>query len=279
MNLTHEQKVEKFYTHGSRVRGCQEGGYLSFGFWTDKTQHYHEAVKNLINRVLSMEDSKYPGLVLNVCCGYGAETFDIFHQIHPNKIIGIDITEAHILFARKLASQQKLSDRIHFEQMDACKIPYKSNTFNYIVGIEGPAHFNTREQFLRRAYDVLKPKGVLLLTDVIVNTNIAMKNHFNKLIGKFGSKFWHMPKENWYNADELTSLLDKIGFEVHIVEKVGEHVYPGYARFNLKWSSIINAIQIRGFFPGLGLTFISWLIGFAYKKGMVDYVVLKAVKK
>jgi hypothetical protein len=34
MRLTHENKVEKFYSHGSDTRGFQDGGYLSFGYWT-----------------------------------------------------------------------------------------------------------------------------------------------------------------------------------------------------------------------------------------------------
>ena len=57
-----------------------------------------------------------------------------------------------------------------------------------------------------------------------------------------------------------------------------DHVYPGFAKFNMKISSIINAVKVRGFRIGVALTFISWLLGFTYKIGMTDYVLIKAVK-
>jgi len=30
---THEQGVEKFYSHGSKIRAHEAGGFLSFGYW------------------------------------------------------------------------------------------------------------------------------------------------------------------------------------------------------------------------------------------------------
>lgn len=73
MKLTHENKVEKFYSHGSDTRGFQESGYLSFGYWTEETIDYHQAVEALINRLLKFEKPLNQGVILNVACGYGAE--------------------------------------------------------------------------------------------------------------------------------------------------------------------------------------------------------------
>jgi len=50
MKLTHENKVERFYSHGSDRRGSQEGGFLSFGYWTNESNNYHQAAETLINR-------------------------------------------------------------------------------------------------------------------------------------------------------------------------------------------------------------------------------------
>jgi ubiquinone/menaquinone biosynthesis C-methylase UbiE len=279
MKLTHENKVEKFYSHGSDKRGLQEGGYLSFGYWTNETINYHQAVEALINRMLEFEKPLNKGMVLNVACGYGAETVKIYERIHPDKIFAIDITDSHIEFAKHQMSILNLSDRIHFEKMDACKIDFPPETFNYVIGIEGPAHFNTRELFLRKAYEVIKPNGVLLLSDVIAVNIEKDQNLFNRILGRLCAKHWYMPKENWMSIEELKILLEKIGFQIDTAESAGNNVYPGFSHYNLKWESIKNAVRIRGFKIGLALTFISWLLGYVYRRKMIDYVFIRAIKK
>jgi microcystin synthetase protein McyJ len=276
--LTHENKVERFYSHGSDIRGTQEGGFLSFGYWTEDTRDYHEAVEALIDRMLQFEKPHNSGMVLNVACGYGAETLKIYEKIRPDKIYAIDITGAHIGFAKRHFNEMNLSDKIHFEKMDACRLCFEPNTFDYVIGIEGPAHFNTREQFLRKAYEVLKPGGIILLSDIIVDDAETLKGLYNRTIGKFCAKHWYMPEENWMPIEELKTLMERIGFKIDTAESVGNHVYPGFSRYNLKWESLKNAFHTRGFRIGLALTFISWLLGYVHRRRMIDYVFIRAVK-
>lgn len=278
MKLTHEKRVEKFYSHGSDTRGLQDGGYLSFGYWTENIKHYRQAVDALINKILQFEKPNTSGKILNVACGYGAETKKIFDCIRPNKIIAIDITEDHINFAKERNALKSNSEQIEFKKMDACKLDFESDSFDYVIGIEGPAHFNTREVFLQNTFRVLKKDGVLLLSDIMVDKRAALKNTFNKMVSNFCAKHWHMPKENWMSVPELSVLLEKIGFKVDTAESVGNKVFPGFSKYNLKWKSIQNAIQTRGYRIGIGLTFISWLLGFVHRRGLIDYVFIRAVK-
>jgi ubiquinone/menaquinone biosynthesis C-methylase UbiE len=279
MKLTHENKVEKFYSHGSEKRGLQEGGYLSFGYWTNETIDYHQAVEALIDRMLEFEKPLNKGMVLNVACGYGAETLKIYEKICPDKIFAVDITDSHIEFAKHQMSMLKLSDRIHFEKMDACKVNFPPYSFDYVIGIEGPAHFNTREAFLRKAYDVLKLNGVLLISDIIADNIETEQNLFNRTIGHSCAKHWHMPKENWMSIEELKVLLEEIGFKIDTAVSVGNNVYPGFSHYNLKWESIKNAVHTRGLKIGLALTFISWLLGYVHRRKMIDYVFIRAIKE
>jgi cyclopropane fatty-acyl-phospholipid synthase-like methyltransferase len=279
MEKTHENKVEKFYSHGSDRRGFQEGGYLSFGYWTDENMDYQQAAEALIDHLLKFEKTRNSGMVLNVACGYGAETLKIYEKICPEKIIAIDITDSHIEHAKLQISSLHLSDRIHFEKMDACKLSFPPDSFDYVIAIEGPAHFNTREIFLKKAYEVLKPNGILLLTDITIDNIQRKKNLYNRIIGNFCAKHWFMPKENWMSIEEMKVLLHKIGFAVDTAVSAGKSVYPGFSHYNLKPESIRNAIRTRGIKIGLALTFISWLLGYVYRRKMIDYVFLRAIKK
>ena len=276
---SHEKKVEKFYSHGSDIRSLQGGGFLSFGIWREDTANYEQAATDLLMMLLENEHPLLNrGTILNVACGYGTETFEIYKRLSPENIIAIDITEAHITFARKRAEELNLSEKIVFEQQDACILPYQSGSFSYVIGIEGPAHFNTGEKFLRRSFDVLESGGVLLLTDIIVNRGNANKQPINFCIGRRAASLWHMPEANWMTITEIVTLLKSIGFRVDIARSMGGQVYPGFAGNNTKMPSIINAIKTRGVIIGLGLTLISWLLGWAFRRDMIDYAFIRAVK-
>ncbi len=276
---THEEKVEKFFSHGAETRAIQEDGFLSFGYWTIRGQNYHQAAESLLELLLSNERPLGRGTVLDVACGYGTETFRIYNKLKPDKIVGIDITSAHIKYAKKMAIEQDVAEKISFKKQDACILPFKSETFTHVIGIEGPSQFNTREKFLKRAYDVLEPDGVLLLADVIIHKNTARKGWLNRKIGRILSKQWYIPEPNWMNFEKYRKMLVGIGFKVDLMKGIGANVYTGFARFNTKWSSIKNAIAVRGLGTGIGLTIISWLLGIAFKRGMLDYAYIRAVKK
>jgi demethylmenaquinone methyltransferase/2-methoxy-6-polyprenyl-1,4-benzoquinol methylase len=275
---THEEKVNIFFSHGSNLRALQEGGFLSFGYWTKKEQNYHQAAEDLLELFLSKETVLNRGIILNVACGYGSETFIINDKLNPDRIIAIDITSDHIEYAKKIAHERNLTHKVIFDKQDACILPFQPDYFAYVMGIEGPSQFNTREQFLKRAYDILEPGGVLLLTDIIVHKDIAKKNWLNRRIRKIISKHWYMPESNWMNNDRYNQMLVDIGFKVDFIKNIGAYVYPGFAKFNTKWTSILNAIHVRGFRIGLGLTIISWLLGIASKRNMIDYAHIRAKK-
>lgn len=279
MRFLHEENVERFYSRGAAARALQEDGFLSFGYWTENTRDYFQAAEDLLDHVVGDEPPLHHGTILNIACGYGAETFRIYEKLQPEKIVAIDITDAHIQYAKKLAAERQMSDRILFDKMDACRLPFESDSFTYAIAIEGPAHFKSREEFLKQVYNVLKPGGVLLLSDIIVNNSVVQKSRFNRWISRLCAKHWLMPKANWMSVEEFDKMLGVIGFERKSVRSIGENVYPGFARFNIKWSSIFNAMRTRGIRLGIGLTFISWLLGFLYRRGILDYTIIKAAKR
>lgn len=276
--ISHEDGVEKFYSHGSEIRKNEADGFLSFGYWNENTYEYHDSAENLVRFFLNESKTVNPEIILNVACGYGAESFRFFDSLKPQKMHCVDITKAHIDFANKKAKEMKLNDKLIFEKKDACKTGFPNETFSHILGIEGPAHFKTRMDFFKEAYRLLKNKGELLLTDITFDKVESNKNVVLKKITSFASKKWHMPKENWVDAKEYCDQLQKAGFKVVKFLKIGDRVFPHFAKCNMRLKSIKKAIKTRGLPIGIGLTIISWLLGYGYKNNVIDYVFVKAVK-
>ncbi len=274
----HEERVEKFYSHGSEKRALEAEGFLSFGYWDEDTENYLESAENLVEYVIREAKIEKGGTILNVACGNGTESLKFFHTFNPKKMICIDITAAHIDTARAKICGTEFGSKITFEKRNAVNTGFPDSTFNHIVGIEGPSHFNTRKNFFNESYRLLRDGGEIVLTDIVVSLENAQKYFFLPALTRFIARRWHMPEENLVSAEMYKTQLIEAGFvDVH-VETIGNRVFRQFAKNNCRFGSILKAIRIRGFFIGMGLTIISWFLGFGYKTGVIDYIFVKAKK-
>lgn len=278
MKISHEKRVERFYSHGSDKRCHEADWFLNFWYWKNNPKDYFEAAKELLAYVIQQRKLTKAGNILNVACGYGAETFRLYDTIKPQKIYAIDITRPHIDFANQKAKQLNLHEKISFEHNDACALSYADNSFSHVIGVEWPGHFNPRIKFFSEAYRVLEHKGELLLTDIIIQSENFAHHRWGRLIGRFGWNVWRMPKANRWGLEVYKKQLEDIWFKDITVEKIGKYVYKWFSKYNLKRASIGNAIRQRGFWIGLWLTTISRLLMVAHRFGFLEYVLVRAVK-
>lgn len=213
-----------------------------------------------------------------MACGYGTETFIYYEKFKPNLIEGIDITKLHIDYANNKARYLKLDENVRFNCGDACILDFPKDTFSHILGIEGIAHFNTRERFFKAANKVLKKNGEMILTDLILGEKFNKKSFFSNIFLIFATKVWVGTKANWVNEKTYREQLEKSGFKVILLKKIGNKVYPGYANYFSKIRTIRRITKKRNFLTSLGLSAISMLLGYLYKKGLIDYIYVRARK-
>lgn len=281
----HEKKVEKFYSTGSKRRKPDyfkikqfDDGFLSFGYWKSGRESYLRATRRLLDYVIINSGIKNPNRMLNVACGYGTETFAYFKKFKPKFIQGIDITKMHTIYANNKAKMLGLAKSVRFKHGDACKLDFPEKSFSHIIGVEGPAHFNTREEFFRAANRVLEDDGELLLTDIIVGPKFNKKNPIHNAVVKFVARTWVCPKANWTKEKEYIAQLKRAGFNIKFFKKIGKRVYPGYARNGFTLRTFRIRLKQRGFFATFALTFISLMLGVIYKTGYMEYIYVKAQK-
>jgi ubiquinone/menaquinone biosynthesis C-methylase UbiE len=281
--MIHEKKVEKFYSSGSEIKTLAYDGiknktweFLSFGYWKGGTHNYLQAATNLLDYFLDKSDIHKPGKILSVACGYGTETFSCFSTFHPKHIYGIDITHKHVAYSNTKAKQLNLDDRISFSHGNACSVDFPAHSFSHVIGIEGPVHFRTRNKFFHESKRVLNKSGELILTDIILGRSLKSIGSINKRILKFVAKNWIVPDENWVDSAQYKKQLIKVGFSSVQIQKIGKFVFPGYARNAFAVNTIANRLRQRGILVTLGLTIISYMLGYLYKRRIIEYIFVKA---
>ena len=84
--------------------------------------------------------------------------------------------------------------------MNATDLDFPDGSFDNIICVEAAFHFDTRQRFLEEAHRVLKPGGILVLSDILMNLE--------------GEKKREMRTEENYlkNPEEYDELLKKAGF-------------------------------------------------------------------
>lgn len=164
--------------------------------------------------------------VLEVGCGYGASAAIYAKNFQPRSITGIDITELRIAKGREYLDRLGLSHCIDLQKGDATQLAFDEAGFDKLIGVECAFHFDTRRDFLHEAARVLRPNGLLVLSDIICERGRDM------LTLRIGEKtaaeqlqLFH--PANAYDADRYTDYLHAAGFcGVHIVSILSRVIPP-----------------------------------------------------
>ena len=106
-----------------------------------------------------------PKTVLDVATGT-ADVAILTHKIlHPEKIIGIDISDGMLEIGRKKLTDKQLNPYITLQNGDSANLPFEDNQFNAITVAFGVRNFQLLEKGLGEMYRVLKPGGKMVVLE------------------------------------------------------------------------------------------------------------------
>ena len=198
--------------------------WLNIGYW-NTARTYPEACAAMVELLGTRAGLQSTDQVLDVGVGFAEQDFVFLDRFKLPHITGIDITPVHVEKARERVAERGLENQMDIQLGSATALEFPDGSFDKVFALECAFHFDTREQFMREAFRVLKPGGTIALADMLPCPGKATRK------GAFGRKYGHIPDANWYDREEYPEHLTAAGFgDVH-VESIREDVYPGMAKY------------------------------------------------
>lgn len=157
---------------GNRTIEKSFGRHVHWGYWDDPSaavcddEDYALAAERLTLELCRLADIASGQRVLDVGCGFGGTVASLNERFRGLDLIGANIDERQLVRARELVKPAN-GNNVEFRQGDACSLPFQDASFDRLLAVECVFHFPSRETFFREANRVLRPGGVLVLSDFV----------------------------------------------------------------------------------------------------------------
>lgn len=148
------------------------GRHVHWGFWDDPEnalcddEDYARAAEQLTLELCQLAGIAEGERVLDVGCGFGGTLASLNERFSRLQLTGLNIDARQLARARRLVRALR-GNAVQFCQGDACRLPFRDESLDRLLAVECVFHFPSRETFFREANRVLRPGGVLVLSDFV----------------------------------------------------------------------------------------------------------------
>ncbi len=168
--------------------------------------------------------NRHPKYILDVATGTADVALETMRRLHPNKIVGLDISAEMLHFGREKVAAKGLTEVIELVQGDSENLPFADNTFDAITVAFGVRNFENLEKGLSEMNRVLKTGGKLVVLEFSKPHAFPFKQLFQfyfrnilPLIGKWTSQD---PRAYQYLFESVQVFPEGVLF-LNILQKTG----------------------------------------------------------
>ena len=133
-----------------------------------------------------------PKKIIDIATGTGDLAMKAL-VLEPSEIVGIDISEEMLAYARQKVKKAGRDSIIRFEKGDSEKIQYPAETFDAAMVAFGVRNFEDVRQGLNEIYRVLVPGGMVVILEFSRPQGVLIRKaydfYFLKIVPYFGKIF------------------------------------------------------------------------------------------
>ncbi|MDP8957897.1 MAG: methyltransferase domain-containing protein [Actinomycetota bacterium] len=240
-------------------------GWLNLGLW-EGPGHPDDAPA-AVRRLVEVLCAPLPrgAAILDVGNGLGAQDLVIAEVARPQTLVALNITESQLHAGRPVLAEAGGLPVVG----DATRLPLADESVDGVISVEAAFHFPSRAAFFSEARRVLRPGGVLSMSDVSAE---RPPRRPSELLAGFGMmRFWGLGRQAIAGWRQIAAQARQAGLVDVEVERVGDRVFDqalSLARHKLEASQEVPAVVRMA-----GRTLLAqW--GLLWERGMIEYLLL-----
>ena len=163
------------------------GRHIHLGYWADPTQatgslaDTAEAAERLSDLVWESGGAEDGQRILDVGCGIGGTVASLNERLSSVQLYGLNIDARQLEVARQTVIA-RTGNRVQFVVGDACRLPFRDQSLDLVTAVECSFHFTSRKQFLNEVRRVLRPGGMLSVSDLLTDDHISPIGPVRRLV-------------------------------------------------------------------------------------------------
>jgi erythromycin 3''-O-methyltransferase len=246
-----------------------DDGWLNLGLWEGDGTDPGEAPMAVRRLVRTLAEA-LPGdaEILDVGNGLGAQDPLIAEVARSSGLTALNITRSQLL-----AGRDRLSEAGALAvNGDATSMPLRDESVDGVISVEAAFHFPSRARFFREAFRVLRPGGVLSMSDVPAQ---RMPHGLRELVaGLVQLRVWGLRSTAVATAHEIAATAERAGFAEVDVRLVGDQVIAPALRFVRE--RLESGDADAPFAMRLACRAMLAQVELLWERGVVDYLLLRA---
>ena len=137
-------------------------GWLNLGLWEGpgSENEAEDACRRLVKTVAAGLPAG--GVIVDVGNGLGTQDPVIADRVRPSRLVAINLAEWQLAAGRNQLAAAAAAPVVG----DAARLPLASGSADGLISVEAAFHFGSRRAFFAECYRVLRPAGVLSISDI-----------------------------------------------------------------------------------------------------------------
>ncbi len=185
--------------------------------------------------------------VLEVGCGRGGGSAFVFERFHVRSMTGIDLARTAVKRCQRRYGRPGLT----FLTGDAQDLPFPAESFDAVINVESSHCYPSMSAFLAGVNRVLRPGGLLLLTDFRPTSCPSDGDHAKDDVQALRRQLTAAGLETIEEQDITREVLRALSLATpEVCARVERRVPAPLRRYALEFSAIEGSAVFRGFAAG-----------------------------